>query len=230
MNSTCWLSWIEKQLSIIPTEADTTLILRHAEREYIPQGTFGFDVPLTDLGVASAEKLGAKLSDMRPQVRATASPVPRCEATAPAILRGGGLAEKAALDWRLGAPGPFVVDEEASGRLFLEFSILEIVKRQLTCPEPPAGMRPTPEGIDLLLGLAAKDLRSRGQLSIYVTHDSILAALVAYLYSLPVDEISWPGYLDALFLWRRGERLHYIWRVLEQGSYPFSGNPDCLSG
>ena len=134
--------------------------------------------------------------------------------------------EEVALDWRLGAPGPFVVDEEVSGALFLEIGILEIVRRQLTCSERPAGMRPTPEGMDLLLGLVANDLQSRGCLNVYVTHDSILAALVAYLYGLPVDEIGWPGYLDALFLWRRGERLQYIWRGLQQVSYPFSGYLD----
>ena len=215
-------SWVMEQLGGIPPQADAALILRHAEREGIPPGTFGSDVPLTELGVASAEKLGAILAGMRPQVRATASPLPRCDSTARAVLRGGGLPEEVDLDWRLGAPGPFVVDEEVSGALFLETGILEIVRRQLTCSEPPAGMRPTREGIDLLLGLIANGLQSRGRLNIYVTHDSILAALVAYLYGLPVDEIGWPGYLDALLLWRRGKRLRYIWRGLEQGSYPFS--------
>lgn len=223
-------SWVVGQLGGILAQADVALVLRHAEREEIPAGTFGSDVPLTELGVASAEELGAMLSGMRPQVRATASPVPRCNSTARAILRGGGLPEEVALDWRLGAPGPFVVNEEVSGTLFLEIGILEIVRRQLTCSEPPAGMRPTPEGIDLLLKLTADDLQSGGRLNIYVTHDSILAALVSYLYGLPVDEISWPGYLDVLFLWRRGERLHYIWRGLEQGSYPFRGYLDGFLG
>lgn len=230
MNSSCRVSWIEKHLRVIPRESDKTLILRHAEREEIPQGTFGSDAPLTELGVASAEELGGILTGMRRHVRATASPVPRCEATARAILRGGGLAERVALDGRLGAPGPFVVDEEVCGALFLEIGILDIVRRQLTSKEPPAGMRPTPEGIDLLLGLAARDLQSRGRLNIYVTHDSILSVLVAYLYGLPVDEIRWPGFLDALLLWRRGERLHYIWRGLKQGSYPFNGFLDRFPG
>ena len=142
---------------------------------------------------------------------------------AKAILRGGGWPEEVALDWRLGEPGPFVVDKEVSGALFLEIGILEIVRHQLTHIEPPAGMRATSEGVHLLLGLTATDLRSRGRLNIYVTHDSILAVLVAYLYRLPVDEISWPGYLDGLLLWRCGERLHFIWRVLEQSSYPLGG-------
>ena len=222
-------SWVIEQLGAIPAQADAALILRHAEREDIPPGTFGVDVPLTEVGVASAERLGAMLSGARPQVRAVASPVPRCSSTARAILRGGGLPEEVALDWRLGEPGPFVITE-AAGALFLEIGILEIVRRQLSDAEPPAGMRSTSEGIDLLLGLTANDLRSRSSLNIYVTHDAILAVMAAYLYRLPVDEIKWPGYLDGLILWRSSERLHFAWRDLQQASHPFSGYPDSFPG
>ncbi len=223
MSGSAGVSWIAAQLSNIPAQADAALILRHAEREDIPPGTFGVDVPLTACGVASAERLGAVLSGLRLQVGVTASPVPRCVSTAQAILRGGGWPEEVALDWRLGAPGPFVVDEKVSGALFLEIDILEIVKRQLTQAEPPAGMRGTAEGIELLLGLAASNLRCRGHLNIYVTHDAILAVLVAYLYRLSVDEVGWPGYLDGLLLWRRGERLLFSWRGLGQGCQPLTG-------
>lgn len=215
--------WIVEQVKSIPTQADAALILRHAERKEIPQGTFGVNVPLSSCGIASAERLGAMLSYIRSSVWATASPVPRCESTAKAILRGGGWAEEVVLDWRLGGPGPFVVDEEVSGALFLEVGTMEIVRHQLTCTEPPAGMRPTAEGVDLLLGLTTNKLRSRGRMNVYVTHDAILAVLVAYLYRLPIDEIDWPGYLDGMLLWRCGNRLHFIWRGLEQGSYPAGG-------
>ena len=223
MTYSCAASWIAEQLSTIPAQADVALTLRHAEREEIPPGTFGTDAALTSFGVASAERFGAILSGIRPLVSATASPVPRCESTAKAMLRGGGWPEEVALDWRLGDPGPFVVDEEVSGALFLEIGILEIVRQQLTRTDPPSGMRPTSEGVDLLLGLLANNLRSRGRLNFYVTHDSILAVLVASLYQLPVDEISWPGYLDGLILWRNGDRLHFIWRGLEQCSHPLGG-------
>ena len=65
-------------------------------------------------------------------------------------------------------------------------------------------MRPTQEGVDLLLGLTVSHLQSTGRLDVYVTHDGILAVLVSYLFQLPIDEIEWPGYLDGLLLWRRG--------------------------
>ncbi len=215
--------WIIEQLRGIPAKADAAVILRHAERGDVFPGEFGVDVPLTDCGVVSAERLGAMLSATRPDIRATASPVPRCASTAEAILRGGDRSEDVALDWRLGAPGPFVVDEEISGALFLRIGILRIVPHQLARTEPPAGMRATSEGVGLLLGLAADDLRSRGRLNVYVTHDAILAVLVAYLYQLQVDEIKWPGYLDGLLLWRCRDRLNFIWRGLEASSHPRGG-------
>ncbi len=223
MTDTDGASWIKEQLGSIPAEADAALVLRHAEREDIPPGTFGVDVPLTAYGVASAERLGAALSHIRHCTRVITSPVPRCKSTAQAILRGGALPEEIVPDWRLGDPGPFVVDSEVSGALFLEIGILEIVRRQLTRANPPVGMRPTAEGIDLLLRLTTTDLQACGRLNIYVTHDAILAVLVAHLYRLPVDEIGWPDYLDGLLLWRCGERLHFIWKGLEQRSHPLGG-------
>ncbi len=217
------ISWIMEQLRAIPDEADVALIIRHAEREDILPGTLGVDVPLTAHGVESAESLGATLSGLRPQVRVTASPVPRCVSTAKSILRGGGWPEDVALDRRLGGPGPFVVDTEVGGTLFLEIGILEVVRRQLTHDDPPAGMRPTSEGVDLLLSLTANDLGSGGCLNVYVTHDAILAVLVACLYRKSVEEVGWPGYLDALLLWRCEEQVRFVWRGLEQGSYPIGG-------
>lgn len=223
-------AWIARQLGSLPAQADAALILRHAEREEISSGTFGYDVPLTARGVAAAEGLGAALAGMRPRVGAVASPVPRCVSTARAILRGAGLPESVALDRRLGDPGPFVVDEKASGELFLRVDVSEIAERQLAGAAPPAGMRATSEGVGLLLGLAAGGLRSRGRLDVYVTHDGILAVLVAYLYRLPVDEIGWPGYLDGLLMWRCRDRLHFAWGGLEQGSHPLSSQGDRLGG
>lgn len=216
------LKSIRDRLAAVPSETDVALILRHAEREDIPLGSFGVDVSLTAQGISSAERLGAMLRNIRPEVGVITSAVPRCVQTAEAIIRGGGFDREAALDWRLGDPGPFVVDTETSGPLFLNTDIREIANCQLTNVDPPTGMRATAEGVGLLMGLAAKELGNQGHLKVYVTHDAILAVLVAYLYGLSVDEIHWPGFLDGLLLWRSPNRLHIAWRGLKQTSIPFS--------
>ena len=214
---------IVERLTAIPDKADAALMIRHAERGDIPPGALGVDVPLTAVGVESADSLGAILAGIRPQVEVFSSPVPRCVQTAEAILRGVGRPEGVALDWRLGDPGPFVVDAEIGGRLFLEAGILEIARRQLTNVDPPAGMRRTSEGVDLMLDLATRDLRCQGRLNIYVTHDAILAVLVAYIYGLSIDEICWPEYLDGFLLWRSSGQLRFAWRGLQQSSHPLGG-------
>ena len=192
---------ILERLTTVPRDVDASLVVRHAEREEIPEGTFGYDVSLTAQGVRAAERLGAALSDRR-TINAVSSPVPRCVHTARAILRGAGLSSEVATERRLGDPGAFVLDPEISGPLFLELPIPEIARRQLQDTAPLPGMRPTAWGVEIMLGLTTGSLGRKGRLTVYVTHDVILAVLVASIFQSPLEEIGWPGYLEGLLSWR----------------------------
>ena len=222
MNVLNTLASITERLATVPEEADVALVVRHAEREAILVGEFGVDVPLTARGVAAAEALGRVLS-VRERATVVSSPVPRCVQTAEAVLRGGGWSGAVTRDRRLGDPGPFVVDPEVSGPLFLKLPILELVRRQLSDPRPPAGMRLACEGVAIILGLVAGDLQRQGRLNVYVTLDAILVVLLARLFRLTIDEIDWPGFLDGLLLWRSGGQISLSWRGLPQASHPCSG-------
>ena len=213
---------IVQRLTDVPGDAAVAIVMRHAEREEIPAGDFGVDVPLTERGIAEAKRLGSLLS-ARGAVCVMSSPVPRCIQTAEAVLHGADSAGEATLDRRLGDPGPFVVDPAVAGALFLETDILEVVRLQLAGGKPPAGMRETSEGVNLLLYAANDAMRSGSRLNILVTHDAILAVLVAHLYGVQIDEMIWPGYIDGMVLWRDGESLRFTWRGLEQGSHPVRG-------
>ena len=213
---------IEERLALVPDEADATLVIRHAERGEIPSGTYGMDVALTAKGVAAAERLGAALVGDR-QLSVTSSPVPRCVQTAEALFRGSGRGDNVVLDRRLGNPGPFVVDPATSGPLFLKLPGIEVVRRQLSDTQSPPGMRPTAEGVRILLGLVAALLGRQGRLNVYVTHDAILAVLVASLYRMPIDQVGWPSYLEGLLLWRSAGGLHFGWGRLHQGFDPIGG-------
>ena len=214
---------IVQRLAAVPVGADVSLVIRHAEREDIPAGTFGHDVSLTGDGVAASERLGAALSE-RGAISVVSSPVPRCVQTAEAILRGAGSSTTATTDRRLGDPGPFVVEPNVSGPLFLELPISEIARRQLQDADPQPGMRPTAEGVEILLNLTTGNLGEEGRLDIFVTHDAILAVLVASIIGPPLEEVGWPGYLEGLFLWRFRTRLRASWRGFHQTSpYPLGG-------
>ena len=194
---------------LVPAGADAALLLRHAERERIPAGEFGVDVPLTASGIASAERLGRALA-ARPAGVVVASPVPRCVQTAQAIARGAEWRCAVETDSRLGDHGPFVTDAKRAGELFLEIGIAEIVRRQLHDPLPPPGMRRVEEGVNILLEFLAGGLGEAGRTHVHVTHDAILAPLMGWLFGMPVHQRGWPGFLDALLFWRCAGTLHTI--------------------
>ena len=151
------------------------------------------------------------------------SPLLRCCETAAGMRRGAGWSGDVAVDRRLGDPGVFIADPETAGPFFLSHGVQEIVRRQLHDSAPPPGMRSAGEGVKLLLDLAAGRLASGGRLAVYVTHDALLAVLVARLFRLRHDAVPWPDYLDGLLVWRSGGRLLFSWRGLELGAHPVGG-------
>ncbi len=209
-------------LAAIPNRTDAAVVLRHAEREVIPAGTFGADVPLTTNGVVSAFEFGKALGLGR-QVNVTSSPVQRCVKTAEAILQGCGNDSPVQLDSTLGDPGPFVVDPEAAGPMFLNTDALDIVRRQLSDSVPLDGMRPTADGVRMLLRLVVKGLDSSGRLNVFVTHDAILAVFVATLFGKSIEHVGWPDYLDALLIWGSYPGLNVVWRGVNKISDPLCG-------
>ena len=174
---------------------------------------------LTEQGARSAERLGELLSTRRPG-RVASSPTRRCVATAEAISRGAGWATGVVTDWRLGEHGPFVSEPEVAGRLFMDIGAAELVRHQLHDDCPPPGLQETAEGVGLLLEFTSEGLGGGGRVSVYITHDAILAALVGWLFRLPVYEEGWPNFLDGMLLWRREGRLHCAWRRLHQAAHP----------
>ena len=207
---------------MVPDGVNVALVIRHAEREDIPAGTFGQEVNLTAEGDRAAERLGTDLARER-MLAILSSPVPRCVQTALAMLRGAGSSAEVVTDWRLGGPGAFVSDAEVAGPLFLELPIPEIARRQLQDASPLPGMRPTPEGVEILLELVTSPPGKNGRLHVFVTHDIILSVLVASILHLSLEETGWPGYLEGLLLWRSDERLKLSWRDFRATSLPPGG-------
>jgi broad specificity phosphatase PhoE len=203
----------------VPTDADVALVLRHAEREPITPGTYGNDVPLTERGTHSARRLGKALSS-RFSSTIIASPLPRCVQTAQAIIEGTGWNGAAVADDNLGEPGPFVAAPELAGPILLQIGPRAMAERQLTEKQPPPGMRSTEQGVELLLNLIRPHLTDRGLVSLFITHDLVLAVLVGKLYGLNVGEFDWPDYLDALIIWKQSDRLCFRWRGLHEASRP----------
>ncbi len=200
-----------KNLSRVPQQAHTAILLRHAAREQFSPGSFGNETNLTPAGVQAAEALGRKLRSRRPG-RLMSSPLQRCISTVEALARSAGWDIPVELDDRLGAPGPFVVDADIAGPLFQQYPLVEIVQRQLMIPTPLPGMRSTSIGVALVIDLMLERLNVPGRLDVLVTHDIILAVVVGYLLETIFDETMMPDFLEGLIIWKKSTGLGAIWR------------------
>ncbi len=206
-------------LGAAPLDRELALVLRHGERGYVGSDGYGNDAPITCRGRTAARWLGRGLASIPPAALMT-SPLVRCVQTANALIAGAGWGGPPVCDPRLGGPGPFVVEPDLAGPLFLDLGPRGVVERQLAGAEPPPGMRSTSDGVALLLDLIAPRNENRRGISVFVTHDVVLATLVGSLYGLNVDDFAWPDYLDGLVLWRDCDRLRFLWPGLGQGLYP----------
>ena len=206
-------------LGNVPMDSELALLLRHGQRGHVEADDHGNDVALTCRGTASARRLGAGLASF-PLVAMKTSPLARCVQTAEALIAGAGWKAAPVPDPRLGGPGAFVSEPGLAGLAFLDLGPRGVVQRQLTSVEPPPGMRPAHDGVALLLDLITPAKGATRGISVFVTHDVVLATLVGSLYGLNADGFSWPGYLDALILWRHSNRLHFRWPGLGEGLHP----------
>lgn len=219
MNPVDGMSRTRSLLGAAPLDRELALVLRHGEREHVGSDDYGNDAPITCRGRTAAQRLGRGLASL-PPVALMTSPLVRCVQTADALVAGAGWGAPPVCDPRLGGPGPFVVEPDLAGPFFLDLGPRGVVERQLAGAEPLSGMRPTADGVALLLDLIAPRNETRRGISVFVTHDVVLATLVGSLYGLNVDDFAWPDYLDGLVLWRDYDRLHFLWPGLGQGLRP----------
>lgn len=202
---------ILRSIVLVPRDRRVSLLIRHSHRPDLEPGTYGNEVELSREGVLAAEQLGAELSAFSAGVLRSSS-MPRALATATAIAKGAGWDVPLQEDWRLGMHGTFVTDPLITGPQFLELGAVEMVRRQLHDPHPPAGMRPTGEGVALMLECLTENLDDAPALDINVSHDAIMAATIGALLGVDFDDDNWPGFLEGFFIWREANSLIGVWR------------------
>jgi len=190
--------FLRRTLARLDTLQGWTLIVRHAEREHFPPGSFGNDVSLTPHGRRQALELGARLQGRL--AGATSSPLSRCTETSRLVSAGAGHHVEPSTDRLLGDPGPFIEDAELSGRAFNAMSLKELVNRLLEPDTVPEGMRSADAGCSDLLALAREALPAPGDVHLMVTHDAILAPLLTLVAGERTGDLHWPDFLDGVAL------------------------------
>jgi broad specificity phosphatase PhoE len=195
-------------LAAAAAERPVAALIRHAERPE-PSGIPGEELELTARGGDESHALGRRLGA---RVRRIAhSPVLRCRQTAEAILLGSGSSAAILPDRRLGGPGLFVEDEREAGQTFATLGIAAVLAGLVAGRQLPGLAHPARASAAMVEHLLAICDDQPPGLYLFITHDSLLAPTLGWLFG-GASEL--PDYLDALSIWRDDEITHARHRTM----------------
>lgn len=194
---------ISKSLGNIEPGLPRALLIRHAEREPIPDLRDGYHTPLTDGGRAQVRRFGRRLAPWSP-ITLVHSPVPRCRDTASRIAAG---VEEAGGNARLqgedpGLLAPYVLDPERAMELAATLRT-RFLRAWFEGELPPGVLHDPHHGAHLQLQALTRRLTPdlRGLL-VAVSHDWNIMLVREVFFRLRHEDVGWLHYLDGLTLVR----------------------------
>ena len=218
-----------KAIDLLPdAQTPVTLFTRHSIREIVVgQGLAGYNLQLTEQGRDLAEAWGGYLVGNTDRViqHCISSPIQRCVDTAALMIRGADgitiepnthhieIIEQGLLV----EPGSFVLDIKQAGPYFQEQGALGFINSFVNNALP--GMKHPIHGVvDVLELIYNTHPTNQYGLSLAVSHDTILAAIIAVISGRnEVTQADWPDMMEGLFVWFEGDeflesKLKWIWR------------------
>ncbi|MCO8041772.1 histidine phosphatase family protein [Acinetobacter bohemicus] len=209
-------------------QTPVTLFTRHSIRENVQgQGLAGYDLQLTEQGRELAQEWGAYLADRTDRIiqHCISSPIQRCIDTAALMIEGadGVTAEpnthriEIIEQGLLVEPGSFVLDIQQAGPYFAKQGALGFINSFVNNALP--GMKHPIRGVvDVLELIYNTHPQNKYGVSLAVSHDTILAAMIAVMSGRQeVSREDWPEMMEGLFVWFEGDvflesKLKWIWR------------------
>ena len=204
-----------------------TLFTRHSLREEVKgQGLAGYDLQLTGAGRELAQAWGEYLiaNSQRQIQHCISSPIQRCIDTAALMIEGADSIDAANThhieiveQGLLVEPGSFVLDIQKAGPYFKRQGALGFINSFVNNALP--GMKHPISGVvDVLELIYNTHPRHSYGLSLAVSHDTIIAAILAVMSGRnEVTAEDWPQMMEGLFVWFEGNeflesQLKWIWR------------------
>ena len=216
-------------LDLLPhASVPVTLFTRHSLRELVNgQGFAGYDLQLTEQGRELAYTWGEYLikNTDRAIQHCISSPIQRCVDTAALMIEGADAVHQSVnthqieiVEHRLLVePGSFVLDIQQAAPFFRKQGALGFINSFVNNALP--GMKHPITGVrDVLELLYQTHPTQQHGLSLAVSHDTILAAIVAVISgNNQIQQTDWPEMMEGLFVWFEGEdfansKLKWIWR------------------
>lgn len=200
---------LSKNLSLIGNDEVAAILIRHAERDSIPNLSHGTNVLLTEKGKRDAHSFGEKLRG-RTITCAYTSPVQRCGQTARAILAGYGNPDGAMISTNLlGAPGAYIEDGDLAGRYFLDLGTTTTVNRYIETGELE-GFKPLKAASIAFLSQISNDLARADNDLIYVSHDAVIIPLISWLTGEDFGYRKWLVFMDGAIITKNKETMSII--------------------
>jgi hypothetical protein len=186
------------------------LIIRHADREHIHAGVHDIEMPINELGEKNAKQIGTSLWQFE-NMKIITSPVYRCVQTGNAIIDGFGKQSQISQSNLLGEPGPFVVDGKLAKEYFVDLGCYRTVKMQIE-NQIMKGIRPTKEGSELLTKFVIDEMKNNtlSNLSVFVSHDAILAPFIFYHTGEMFDKEHWISFLDGVAFVEKNGKFYIV--------------------
>jgi broad specificity phosphatase PhoE len=187
----------EQIKSYKPTDK-LAILIRHADRDKIPEGAFGNDILLNDIGKEHSIKFGKAISNLN--INAIySSPIPRCVQTSELILEGYGKSITIEQTKTLGDPGLHVTDEVLAGQSYLKYGFEEIYHKFMA--NNPIDGSPMPETFFKQMSDFITERTKENGITLFVTHDSLIAmyhyCLEERVYNTKTD---WVNYLTGVIV------------------------------
>lgn len=183
----------------------TLLIIRHAERPTIQDGTVGNELSLTSNGVHETKRLAKSLP--REILSIESSPILRCIQTAELIAEHHELPlTSIGRSNLLGDPGFIIEDAELAWTNWVEKGAEAVNEHLLSGNSVWPGFRDLDEAVaQMRRSIEAMLTESDDGVHVWVTHDTIVATLASRLQKTPLTLKEWPDYLGGLTIQLREE-------------------------
>lgn len=189
---------VEHALAGAPRDRPVAILLRHGARESIPEGSVGYDLPITPAGRLQAEHLGTRLG---PDLRALfSSPLARCTETAAALARGAEVDLPIRTSKLLGDPGAFVADDQLAWTNWQELGHEGVMRHLGRRSEALPGMVPRAQATATLRDWMLQEAGEEPGFHLFVTHDALVLPFAAELEDRVFEEEEWPGFLEGVWL------------------------------
>jgi broad specificity phosphatase PhoE len=174
-----------------------SLLIRHADRDHIPDGSFGNEILLNEKGKENSLKFGERLSELKVN-RIFTSPVERCVQTAQQIGKGYGKEIDIIETTALGNPGLHIFDDKLAGEYYLQHGGIGMYQH-FTQGKNISGVS-TIEELKLSMTNFINQNTTYNGLTIFISHDMIIAMYHYSLNKTIYTPENWVNYLSGLTL------------------------------